>query len=102
MPPINTPNIILLLGSPGNPTLGKVVGRNLQSDLVAGEDLDKVHPELAGNMRQNDVAIADIHLEHGVGQGFNYRALEFDYIVFCQSKIPPKSVIFSVKCPLQS
>ena len=37
-------------------------------------------------MRQNDVAFADIHLEHGVGQGFYYRALEFDYIVFCQVK----------------
>ena len=43
-------------------------------------------------MRQNDVTVADIHLEHGVGQGFNDRALEFYYIVFCQSKFPPKSV----------
>ena len=43
-------------------------------------------------MRQYDVAVADIHLEHGVGQGFNYRALEFDYVVFCKCKFPPKSV----------
>ena len=47
-------------------------------------------------MRQNDVAIADIYLEHSIGQGFDYRALEFDYIVFCQSKIPPK-----VGCPVK-
>ena len=37
-------------------------------------------------MRQNDVTLADIHLEHGVGQGFHHCALKFDYIVFCQSK----------------
>jgi hypothetical protein len=48
-------------------------------------------------MRQNDVALANIYLEHGIGQGFNDRALEFDYIVFCQSKIPPKSVL-SLTC----
>jgi len=37
-------------------------------------------------MCQNDVAIADIYLEHGIGQGLNDRALEFNYIVFCQSR----------------
>ena len=58
----------------------------MDRDLVAGKDPDKVHPELSGNMRQNDVAVADIHLEHGVGQGFHHCALKFDYIVLCQSK----------------
>ena len=82
----------LLLASPHDAAAGDVIGRHLNRDLVAGKDPDKVHPEFAGNMRQNDVAIADIHLEHGVGQGFNYRALEFDYVVFCQCNIPPKSV----------
>ena len=84
--------IYLLLASPGNSAAGNIVRRHLHRDLVTGENSDKVHPELSGNMRQYDVAVADIHLEHGVGQGFYYRALEFDYIVFCQSNIPPKSV----------
>ena len=35
-------------------------------------------------MRQDDVAVADINPERRVGQGFNNRALQFDYIVFCQ------------------
>ena len=86
----------LLLASPGYSAAGDIIGRHLNRDLVAGKYPDKVHPELSGNMRQNDVAIADIHLEHGVGQGFNHRALEFDYIVFCQSKFPPKSVVTDV------
>ena len=84
--------IYLLLASPGDPAAGDVIRGHLYRDLVAGKYPDKVHPELTGNVRQYDVAIADIHLEHGIGQGFYNRALEFDYIVFCQSKFPPKSV----------
>ena len=84
--------LYLLLASPHDTAAGDVIGGHLYRDLVAGKDPDKVHPEFAGNMRQNDVALADIHLEHGVGQGFDNGALEFDYIVFCQSNIPPKSV----------
>ena len=82
----------LLLASPHDTAAGDVIGRHLHRDFIAGKDPDKVHPELAGNMRQNDVTVANINLEHCVGQGFNHRALEFDYIVLCQSKFPPKSV----------
>ena len=76
--------LYLLLASPHDAAAGDVIGGHLDRDLVAGKDPDKVHPELAGNMRQDDVAVADIHLEHRVGQGLNDRALEFNYIVFCQ------------------
>ena len=48
-------------------------------------------------MRQYDVAFPDVHLEHGVGQGFHDRALEFDYIVFCQS-----SFLQSLSCQISS
>ena len=76
--------LYLLLASPGDAAAGQIVRGHLDRDLVAGKDPDKVHPELAGNMGQDDMAVADIHLEHRVGQGFNDRALEFNYIVFCQ------------------
>ena len=91
----------LLLASPHDAAAGDVIGRHLNRDLVAGKDPDKVHPELSGNMRQNDVTLADIHLEHGVGQGFYDRALKFDYIVFCQSNFPPKfgvDVLSNILC----
>ena len=58
----------LLLASPHDAAAGDVIGRHLHRDFIAGKDPDKVHPELSGNMRQNDVAFADIHLEHCVGQ----------------------------------
>ena len=43
-------------------------------------------------MSQYRVTLTDINEKHRIGQGLDYRALEFDYIVFCQSNIPPKSV----------
>ena len=52
--------------------------------LVTGQDLNKVHTELAGNVCQNGVSIADIYLEHSIRQGIDYDALNLDYVVFCQ------------------
>ena len=52
--------------------------------LVTGQDLDKVHSQLAGNGGQNGVAVADVHLEHCVGQIVGNDALNLDYVVFCQ------------------
>ena len=79
-------NVYLLLASPGDAAAGEVIGRHLNRYLVTGEDADKIHPELAGNVRQDDMAVADIDLEHGIGQGFNHSALKLNYIVFCQRK----------------
>ena len=52
--------------------------------LVTGQDLDKVHSELAGNGCQNGVAVADVHLEHCVGQVIGNDTLDLNYVVFCQ------------------
>jgi len=56
----------------------------LNGYLVTGQDLDKVHSELAGNVCQNGVSIADIYVEHSVRQCISYDALNLDYVVFCQ------------------
>ena len=76
--------LYLLLASPGDAAARQIIRRHLNRDLVTGEDSDKVHPELSGDVRQDDVAVADINPERRVGQGFDDRALQFDYIVFCQ------------------
>ena len=52
--------------------------------LVTGQDLDKVHSELAGNVCQNGVSIAEIYVEHSIRQCIGYDALNLDYVVFCQ------------------
>lgn len=79
----------LLLTSPGDTSAGQIVRRHLHRDLIAGEDPDEVHSELTGDMGKDRVTLADIDHKHGVGQGLDYRALEFDYVVFCQNNFPP-------------
>ena len=73
-----------LLISPDDPADGQIVRRHLNFYLITGQDFDKIHSQLAGNMRQNRVSIADIDLEHRVRQCIGDDALKFDYVVFCQ------------------
>ena len=77
-------HMMSLLASPGDPALGQIIGRHLNSYLVTGQDFNEIHTELAGNVCQNDVSVADVHIEHSVGQCIGYDALNLDYVVFCQ------------------
>ena len=56
----------------------------MNSYLVTGQDLDEIHAELAGNVCQNGVSIADVNIEHRIRQCIGYDALNLDYVVFCQ------------------
>lgn len=80
------------LCTPRNPTFGRVVNRNLDSDLVTGQYSDIVHPEFAGNMRCNDHIIRQLHLECSVWKCFYYYTLKFDHIIFRQ--ISPSLIAF--------
>ena len=73
-----------LLTSPGDPTLCQIVRRHLNGYLVTGQDLNEIHSEPAGNVCQNGVSIANVHLEHCIRQCIGNDALKFDYVVFCQ------------------
>ena len=64
--------------------MGQIIRRHLNSYFITGQDFDEIHSQLAGNGCQNGVAIADIHLEHCVGQIVGNDALNLDYVVFCQ------------------
>ena len=64
--------------------MGQIIRRHLNGYLVTGQDPDKVHPELAGNVCQNGVTVANVNGEHCIRQRINYDALDFDYVVFCQ------------------
>ena len=74
----------MLLASPGDPASGQIIRRHLNSYLVTGQDFDEIHTELAGNVGQNDVAIADIHVEHSIRQRIGYDAFNLNYVVLCQ------------------
>ena len=65
--------------------MGQIIGRHLNSYLVTGQDFNEIHTELAGNVCQNDVSIADIYIEHSIRQCIGYDALNLDYVVLCQA-----------------
>jgi len=62
-------------------TSGQVVGRELHSDSVAGQDADEVHSQLAGDVRENAVAVLEFDREHGVGQWLQHRPLDLDCVL---------------------
>ena len=94
----------ILLASPGDPASGQIIGRHLQCYLVTGQDLNKIHSELAGNGCQNGVAVTDVYLEHCVGQVVGYDTLNLNYVVFCQVIIllavlgSDKPSLFVIRC----
>src|SRR3954470_5420106 len=63
-----------------DPTARQVVRRKLDSDAVAGQDPDEVHPQLPGDMSQHSVAVFELDREHGIGQRFDDRPLNLDRI----------------------
>ena len=73
-----------------DPSLGQVVGRNLDQDLVPGEDPDEVLSHLARNVGQDAVLVGQLHPEHGVGQGLQHRALGFEDVLFRHAAAPSR------------
>ena len=57
-----------LFRSPGDPTLGQVVHRDLNGHLVARQDLDEVHSELARNMSGYNVLVRQLNLNTAFGR----------------------------------
>ena len=76
--------LVCLLASPGDPTLSQIVRRHLNGYFVTGQDLNEIHSELAGNVCQNGVTVANVNSEHCIRQCIDYDALNLDYVVFCQ------------------
>ena len=68
--------------------MGQIIWRHLNSYLVTGQDLDKVHSELAGNVRQNGVPVANVNGKHCIRQCIDNDALKFNYVVFAKLKPP--------------
>ena len=48
----NTSLNSLLFRAPSDAALGQIIGRHLQCYLIARQDPDEIHPQLAGDMSQ--------------------------------------------------
>ena len=79
---INT--IPFLFRAPGDASLGRVVYRHLDRDLVTGQYPNIIHSELPRQMRGYDHVVGQLYLELRVGKSFYNYSLEFNYIVFWQ------------------
>src|SRR5438132_498467 len=67
-----------LLVAVDDATARQVVGRQLDHDLVLGEDSDVVLPHLAADVRQDLVPVLELDPEHRVRQGLDDPALDLD------------------------
>ena len=72
--------LVGLLVPVGDAASGEVVGRELHLDAIPGEDPDVVHPHLSRDVGEYLVAVLQFHPEHGVRQGFDDRALQYDRV----------------------
>src|SRR5262249_6078707 len=71
-----------LLVAVDDPAATQVIGGQLDDHPVVGQDPDIVHPHLAADMSKNLVPVVELHSEKGIGQRFDYRALNLDGAVF--------------------
>jgi hypothetical protein len=69
-----------LLETIGDSSPRQIIGRQLYRDLVSRQNLDEVHPHLAGYVRQDLMAIFHLDPEHGVGEGLQDRPLDFNRV----------------------
>ena len=74
-----------LFRSPCDPSLCKVIDRNLDRNLIPRKNLYIVHTELTRNMGGNDMLIGKLHFEYGIGQSLDYRTLEFNNVILRQN-----------------
>jgi hypothetical protein len=65
----------------------EIIGRNLHADAVSWEDADSKAPHLACNVPENNVTVVKLNTEHRVWKGFDYFALKFNLLFFCQIKL---------------
>lgn len=63
---------------------GEVVRRQLHRDLVARENADVVHTNLAGDRAENGHTVLQLNAKHGVGQRLSDRTFKFDGVFLLQ------------------
>lgn len=71
-----------LFGAEGNATFGQIVGGQLYSDAVTGQDADVVFAHATGDVAGHNMAVVQLDPEHSVRQGLDDRTLHLDVIFF--------------------
>jgi hypothetical protein len=66
----------------GDPTLRQIVGRKLDSDLVAGNNTDEVLAHPARHVGGDDVSPFNLDAKSRVRESLGYDALDFESLLF--------------------
>jgi hypothetical protein len=61
----------------------QIVGGQLATYSIPGEDPNAEAAHLAGHVPQHDVIVVELYAEHRVRQGLDYLALEFNLVFLC-------------------
>lgn len=69
-----------------NPTLRKIVRRQLYGNAIPGDDTDEMLPHLAGDMSYNLMAVFKFYPELGSREGFHDGTRKLDYFLVCCHK----------------
>jgi len=85
-----------------DPALGQVVGTNLHSNTIPGENANVVHAHLAGNMSHHLVAILELDTKHCVGQGVDDLALNLNLFFLSQKSASLSVTISQYFCAMSS
>src|SRR5690242_12192792 len=75
----------LVLVTEVDPSLGEIIGRQLDGDAIAGEDADAILLHLAGGIGEGLMAIVETNAEPRVRQELGHHAVEFDQVFLGQS-----------------
>lgn len=76
--PLSCAKNLFLLGSECYPAPRQVIGRKLHRHPIPGENLNKMHPHLAGDMGQNSVTIIKLNPEHRIRERLDNGAFNLD------------------------
>jgi hypothetical protein len=71
-----------LASAVGDAPFAQIVGRQLYTHFVTGQNTDLILAHLAGDMRGYDVPVFQLHAKHGVGQGVDDSAFHFEAVFF--------------------
>jgi hypothetical protein len=82
---------VILLMPVNYPASIQIVRRQLQRHLISGQDLDKMHPHFARNMRQYLMPIIELYPKHRVRQRLDNLSLDFYYVFFSHTTLQLKS-----------
>jgi len=88
-------SIVAAGGTPGclfvavsNTAAVQIIGRKFTGDTVAGENLDKMHTHLAGNVGQYFVAVLEHDAEGRIGETLLDDAVNLDCLIFGRTRSP--------------